>query len=122
VCGGFAGVACSALEWCDFPGDTCGAADQQGRCKPGDGTGCDNTTPVCGCDGSAYASECMAHFRGIDTVSSRSCIPGNGGAGAPCGVDGDCRTGFKCCSSGGAVGSPLECIAVAAGGSCPAFP
>src|SRR6185369_1492563 len=122
VCGGITGATCSALDWCDFPGDTCGVADQQGRCKSRDPIGCDDHTAVCGCDGNSYRSECAAHLWGVDTISTLSCVPGNGCAGASCGGDGDCRTGFKCCPTGGASGSPIACTAVPAGGSCPALP
>src|SRR5437667_12782719 len=66
VCGGITGATCAALDWCDFPGDTCGVADQQGHCKSRDPTGCDNQTAVCGCDGKSYRSECAAHLWGTD--------------------------------------------------------
>jgi hypothetical protein len=85
-------------------------------------TGYDCTTVVCGCDNKSYASECSAHRHGIDTTGSRACITGNGGTGAPCGADTDCQTGFKCCVAGGAIGSPIACTQVAAGGQCPALP
>ena len=31
-------------------------------------------------------------------------------------------TGFKCCVTGGAVGSPIACRQIPAGGQCPALP
>jgi hypothetical protein len=122
TCGGIAGVQCTALDWCDFPGDTCGAGDQQGQCRARDATGYDCTTAVCGCDGHSYKSACAAHENGVDAISTKSCIPGNGGDGAGCGVDGDCMTGFKCCPSGGAVGLPIACKQVASGSQCPPLP
>ena len=122
VCGGVTGVSCSALDWCDYPGDTCGTGAQQGACKPrSTTTGYNCTAVVCGCDGNSYSSECSAHLHGVDTISSKSCIPGNGGAGAPCGTDSDCMTGYKCCT-GGAAGTPLTCTQVPAGGQCPLLP
>jgi hypothetical protein len=85
-------------------------------------TGADCTAVVCGCDDKSYKSACDAHQWGVDTVSSQSCIPGNGGAGTSCGTDNDCKAGFKCCTTGGAVGSPIACTQVAAGAQCPALP
>jgi hypothetical protein len=76
---------------------------------------------VCACGGKSYPSACAAHFAGFDVTASRSCIPGNGAAGANCGVDGDCMTGLKCCRIGGTPGSPLACYQVT-GGQCPLFP
>lgn len=121
VCGGAVGAQCSALDWCDFPGDTCGSGDQQGVCLARDATGYDCTTAVCGCDGYSYRSACAAHDNGVDATSSRSCIPGNGGAGAACLVASDCMADFKCCPSGGTVGSPIACRQVGTG-LCPALP
>ena len=123
VCGGLLGLTCSATQWCDFPGGTCGAGDQQGQCKPPETctpTDCSNV--VCGCDGNSYCNACLAHLRGLDTTDSRSCIPGNGGAGVPCAADTDCRTGFKCCRACGAGDCPIACTQVATGGQCPALP
>ena len=85
-------------------------------------TGFDCSTPVCGCNGNAYASACSAHQAGVDTMAADSCFAGNGGAGAPCSADTDCATGFKCCTTSGAVGSSIACKQVAAGAQCPAVP
>jgi hypothetical protein len=121
VCGGLRGAQCSTLEWCDFGGN-CGVADQSGVCQTRDATGFDCSSPVCGCDGKTYSSACSAHEAGEDTMATKSCIAGNGGAGAPCGADTDCSSGFKCCVTGGAVGSPIACRQVPSGGVCPALP
>jgi hypothetical protein len=53
-------------------------------------------------------------------MSTTSCIPGNGGANAPCGADTDCMSGYKCCTTGGRAGSPIACKQVT--GACPALP
>jgi hypothetical protein len=121
VCGGLRGAQCSTAEWCDFGGN-CGVADQSGVCQTRDATGFDCASPVCGCDGKTYSSACSAHQAGEDTMATPSCIPGNGGAGAPCGADTDCASGFKCCATGGAVGLPIACRQIPAGGLCPALP
>jgi len=122
ICGGFRGAQCSALEWCDYGDSSCGVADQSGVCQPRDATGFDCSSPVCGCNGNAYRSACSAHQAGVDTMATTSCIPGNGGDGVPCGADTDCATGFKCCVTGGAVGSPIACRQIPSGGQCPALP
>jgi hypothetical protein len=109
-------------EWCDFPGDTCGAADQMGQCQPLQGGGACAPEAVCGCDGKTYQNACSAHLNGVDTVSNLSCIPGNGGGGANCGADTDCMTGYKCCATTGRAGAPIACRQVASGASCPALP
>jgi hypothetical protein len=121
VCGGLRGAQCSSLEWCDFGGN-CGVADQSGVCQTRDATGFDCATPVCGCNGQTYSSACSAHQAGEDTMATPTCIPGNGGAGAPCGADTDCASGFKCCATGGAVGLPIACRQLPAGEGCPALP
>ncbi|HVV52137.1 MAG TPA: hypothetical protein VHO06_20885 [Polyangia bacterium] len=121
VCGGITGAQCDALSWCDFTPDTCGSGDQQGVCRARDATGFDCSAVVCGCNGKTYMSACAAHQGGFDVMDSLSCIPGNGGASAPCAKDADCAAGYKCCG-GGAAGSPIACLQVPANGSCPVVP
>ena len=120
MCGGVAGLTCGLGEFCDFGNGQCGAGDQQGQCTLAGGALC-LEQPVCGCDGKTYSTACEAHQNGVDTISTTSCIPGNGGAGAPCGHDSDCMSGYKCCVTGGTAGSPIACRDVGTG-SCPALP
>jgi hypothetical protein len=103
-----------------FGNGQCGAGDQQGQCALAGGALCIQQ-PVCGCDSKTYSSACAAHQNGVDTMSTTSCIPGNGGTGAPCGQDSDCMSGYKCCVTGGAAGSPIACRNVGTG-ACPALP
>jgi hypothetical protein len=121
ACGGLVGARCADGQWCDFPDDSCGAADQRGECKPIEVSIVNCGDPVCGCNGKAYPNACRAHQLGIDT-KGRSCIPGNGGMGVPCGVDGDCQLGFKCCESGGSINSSLICKQLPATAACPLVP
>jgi hypothetical protein len=123
ICGGLSGRTCDVNNWCYFKDGSCGAGDQTGTCEPRyvGGVTCAPGV-VCGCDGKTYSTHCSAHQAGMDTMPTTACIPGNGGSGAPCAADTDCATGFKCCVTGGAIGSPIACRQVAAGSQCPALP
>jgi hypothetical protein len=123
ACSDVTGAQCGSMAWCSFSGGTCGAGNQQGQCRQvesGNGTNC--ASPVCGCNGNAYCNEWAAHMHGTDTTGSKSCVPGDGGDTAPCLVDTDCQTGFKCCQVSGASDSRLLCKQVAAGQGCPLVP
>jgi hypothetical protein len=85
LCGGFAGATCAATEYCDYPANTCGAADEQGTCKPRP-EACDkNLSPACACDGTVHGNSCDAMSAGFD-------VNDNGGCKAPMGT-------FPCGSS-----------------------
>ncbi len=73
ACGGFAGATCSADEFCDFAADTCGVADEQGRCRARPDACDDQFEPVCGCDGVIHANACDANAAGTDVSSLGSC-------------------------------------------------
>lgn len=73
MCGGFAGIPCAADQYCDFPDNSCGNADQSGTCKPRP-MACDASyTPTCGCDGQIYGNGCTANAAGHDVASSGAC-------------------------------------------------
>lgn len=77
-CGGIAGTACGAGEFCDKStaagGDGC-VADAQGECKPIPAD-CAPFEPVCGCNGVFYVTSCQAYL-GNATIKSgdTSCFP-----------------------------------------------
>lgn len=83
ACGGFAHIACSATEYCDYADNGCGIGDQTGTCKPRPDTcplsaasGASSgivSTPACGCDGKTYASDCFAYMAGVDLDAHGIC-------------------------------------------------
>jgi Kazal-type serine protease inhibitor domain len=97
-CGGFAGAACAADEFCDYPdGSQCGANDATGTCKQRPQACIDVYSPVCGCDGVEYSNLCYANGAGTDVAFAGPCEspptpPGSCGAetGATCASDEYC--------------------------------
>lgn len=72
-CGGIAGIQCAADEFCDFPSNSCGFADESGTCHPRP-MACDASyTPTCGCDGQIYGSGCVANGAGHDVAPAGTC-------------------------------------------------
>lgn len=74
MCGGIAGIACASTEYCKYDvAAQCGAADQSGICavKP---TVCPAvSSPVCGCDGKTYDSDCVAAGAGTSVKATGTC-------------------------------------------------
>jgi hypothetical protein len=66
ACGGFAGVPCPDGLFCDYPDDSCGAADNIGTCQARPALCDDFEQMVCGCDGNVYFNACGAHSVGVD--------------------------------------------------------
>lgn len=116
ACGGLAGAACAADEWCDLP-NGCGFPDAMGACKKRP-QGCYADCPgVCGCDGKQYCNACTANAQGIDSGDDKSCL-----AGKPCSTDQECAAGLKCCYPCGIPGCQNQCTVPDASGACPMYP
>jgi hypothetical protein len=57
-CGGPEGVACPIGQVCNRRDPLCGPSSVAGVCTPAPETCADEGEPVCGCDGTTYASDC----------------------------------------------------------------
>jgi hypothetical protein len=79
ACGGFTGNSCGPTEYCDFPRNTCGAADEQGTCKARPQACPDIYSPTCACDGKVYGNDCDAAGQGTDLSNFGDCPPPNPG-------------------------------------------
>jgi len=66
ACGGFAGDTCAADEYCAYQAQygTCGWTDATAVCLPRPRSCPQQLSPVCGCDGIAYESACIAAMAG----------------------------------------------------------
>src|SRR5262245_56215132 len=73
-CGGFAGKQCEPNEYCDYPTNSCGVADESGTCRERPGA-CPLVVgpPVCGCDGKVHSGECALYVDGSDLNANGGC-------------------------------------------------
>lgn len=70
-CGGPEDLACPAGMVCNKHDDMCGT-DAAGVCVAMP-TGCEDATPVCGCDGQTYASDCARVMAGVTQAHDGAC-------------------------------------------------
>ncbi|AKF11564.1 hypothetical protein [Sandaracinus amylolyticus] len=74
-CGGIAGDACTASEFCDFPDPhACGGSDEIGTCRERPTVCPPVIHEVCGCDGQTYQSDCDAFGQGTDVDYEGPCV------------------------------------------------
>jgi hypothetical protein len=74
ACGGLAGIQCRATEYCDFPTNSCGIADESGTCKTRPAV-CPAVIgpPTCGCDGMVHPGDCPTYTTGTDLNANGAC-------------------------------------------------
>jgi hypothetical protein len=115
-CGGFAGLMCATGQYCEFPGGTCGGADEPGSCAP-EPTECGGASgpPACGCDGKTYDTDCARRAAGVALKQPGRCD-------GTCGGDGDCANGQLCCPACGIPGCTAKQCLTPVNGACPPVP
>jgi|GEM_PF-1449059 len=91
-CGGAQQVACPVGFVCDRTDPLCTMPDVAGQCAPAPAS-CAAATPVCGCDGTTYTSDCARLAAGVTKMHDGACDPATPVA---CASNADCPGGFFC--------------------------
>jgi len=119
VCGGVAGATCPASQFCDLASNCGKIAGAIGTCVPtGATTGCGGgSTPVCGCDGKTYTSDCDRVTAFVLKASDGLCGGATGGAGGTAGTGGGGGGGGGSSGSGGTSDASMDAPLGGAGGT-----
>ncbi|MCW5892290.1 MAG: hypothetical protein KIT14_17350 [bacterium] len=89
-CGGPDGLGCPAGMVCNRHDAMCGA-DAAGVCVPAPAA-CEEASPVCGCDGQTYASDCARLVAGVTQAYDGACTVETAcTSSAQCGAGGYCE-------------------------------
>ncbi|HYD39771.1 MAG TPA: Kazal-type serine protease inhibitor domain-containing protein [Anaeromyxobacter sp.] len=74
ACGGIAGVACPAGQFCRLGTGQCRTPDAVGQCAPTAVFCTTDWNPVCGCDGITYSNACWAQVAGANVAYVGACL------------------------------------------------
>jgi hypothetical protein len=66
-------AGCAANEYCVFTPGLCGKGTRAGSCRPRPTECTTERSPVCGCDGEVYDTECQAGRAGVDLSVRGGC-------------------------------------------------
>jgi predicted secreted protein len=75
TCGGIIGQTCGKGTYCEYTAkQSCGAADQQGKCQTKPEFCPEFISTVCGCDGKEYGNGCFANSAGVSVAHAGPCV------------------------------------------------
>jgi predicted secreted protein len=74
TCGGLIGASCGKGDYCEYSASqSCGMADQMGKCQTQPQFCPEVFMPVCGCNGKDYSNGCFANAAGTSVAHAGNC-------------------------------------------------